>query len=378
VPNDLSLRRRLLFSALLAAFVLLVVEAAGQLAYRLTAGAFLFSRQGVPMFEADPTRCYRLKPNLAHRHRTNEFDITIYTDSQGLRTDAAHSELAPEKPEGVVRILFLGPSFALGWGSQFEEAYATRVGEGLRAAGGRVEILNLGTPAQDVAPQLCWLEQVGRRYGFDLVVQTLYGDRLPTVAGDCPERLECPVVEDGWLYSVKPTLSRRLLAAAKHSALVFYGFYAYQWMLGIVPSGGVGVGKELHDPRGFEREVGYDGLARDFTAYEQTVRRILGEHAQVVFLFIPLSFVVHPEDAPRWSHLVDADPESTRAGIRADVAALREHGHTIVDASEALIAHRDEERLYYWLDIHLTPAGNRVVAEALLPVLEARLDSSRP
>ena len=35
-------------------------------------------------------------------------------------------------------------------------------------------------------------------------------------------------------------------------------------------------------------------MARDFARYERTVRRILGERAEVVFLFIPLSYVVHP------------------------------------------------------------------------------------
>ena len=50
----------------------------------------------------------------------------------------------------------------------------------------------------------------------------------------------------------------------------------------------------------------------------------------------------------------------------------------MVDASRALIEHADEERLYYWLDIHLTPAGNRVVAEALFPVLQERIEAIRP
>lgn len=377
MPSDLSPSRRLLFGALVAALVLLVIEIGGQLAYRLTAGAFLFRRMGAPIFEPDPTRCYRLKTNLAYRHQTNEFDITIYTNARGMRTGAERQDLSAEKPPGVYRVLFLGPSFALGWGSQFEDAYATRVGALLRAAGKRVEIVNLGTPAQGVAPQLCWLEKLGRRYQIDMVVQTLYGDRLPTVAGECPERLDCPVIEDGWLYSVKPTLRRRLLATLKQSAIVFYGFYAYQWALGVA-SPGVGMGKELYDPRSVQRKLGYNELAGDFARYEQTVRSILGEHAEVVFLFIPLSFVVHPADAPRWSHLAEADPVATRAGIRADVDALRARNHVIVDASQALIERGDGERLYYWLDIHLTPEGNRVVAEALLPVLQERIEHIQP
>lgn len=35
-----------------------------------------------------------------------------------------------------------------------------------------------------------------------------------------------------------------------------------------------------------------------------------------------------------------------------------------------LIAAGEGERLYYWLDIHLTPAGNRVVADAVMPEIQ--------
>ena len=48
---------------------------------------------------------------------------------------------------------------------------------------------------------------------------------------------------------------------------------------------------------------------------------------------------------------------------------LRAEGHVLIDPTDALIRRADEERLYYWLDIHLTPAGNRIVAEQALTVL---------
>jgi hypothetical protein len=73
VSAELSLRRRIAFSLLLGAFVLLVIEVTCQLFYRITAGDFLFRRTGAPIFEEDPTRCYRLKSNLVYEHRTNEF-----------------------------------------------------------------------------------------------------------------------------------------------------------------------------------------------------------------------------------------------------------------------------------------------------------------
>jgi hypothetical protein len=376
MASELSTRRRVLFTTLVATFVLISIELMCQLFYRATAGEFLFRHFEAPVFDPDSTRCYRLKPNLRFQHRTSEFDVLIYTNSEGMRTDASRSDVAPEKPAGVYRILFLGPSFTFGWGSRFEEAYPTLVGELLRRDGMPVEIINLGTPAQDVEPQLCWLERVGWRYQPDMVVQTLYGRRVEAIAGECPEHLHCPVVENSKVYSEAPTLGRKLFSRLKASGVVFYGTYAYQWALDAFPSEELGTGKELHEPRAVEREDGFEGFASNFTRYEQTIHRILGERAEVVFVFIPLSFVVHPEDAPRWRHLRGADLQSSRVGIRADVDALRRSGHKIVDASEALIPRGDEERLYYWLDIHLTPAGNRVVAEALVPVLRERIEGA--
>ena len=121
MTTELSRRRRILFSVILAGFVLLVIEIACQVFYRFNAGDFLFRRTGLPIFEADPTRCYRLRSNLEYRHRTNEFDVVVYTNDQGMRTDAKRLDVPLEKAPGVYRVLFLGPSFTFGWGNAFED-----------------------------------------------------------------------------------------------------------------------------------------------------------------------------------------------------------------------------------------------------------------
>lgn len=373
VSGELSLGRRAAFSLVLATLVLLVIEGACQVLYRLSAGDFLFRRTGTPIFEEDPTRCYRLKPNLAYAHRTNEFETVVYTNSQGLRTDAGRRDLVEQKPPGVYRVLFLGPSFTFGWGNDFEAAYPTLIGEQLRAAGRPVEIVNLGTPAQGIEAQLCWLEKEGWRLQPDLVVQTIYGHRVPTVVGRCPEPLACPVIEDGQLYSVEPTPARKLIATAKNLGIVFYGYYAYQWLLGVAPSGETGTGKELHGPAASQPDDDHESLAADYARYEETLTRLLGDHVEVVYLFVPMSFVVHPGDAPRWRHLLDPEPSRARAQIRADMDALRAKGHRLIDTTDALVARAGAERLYYWLDIHLNATGNRVVAEVALPVLSDRI-----
>jgi len=86
---------------------------------------------------------------------------------------------------------------------------------------------------------------------------------------------------------------------------------------------------------------------------------------------------VHPGDAARWSH-VDESGSSTPAVLRQEIAAqaraLNDRGIHFVDATLSLIESGDEERMYHWLDIHLTRAGNAVVASAASPVVQALAD----
>ncbi|MBK7949405.1 MAG: hypothetical protein IPK00_11865 [Deltaproteobacteria bacterium] len=155
------------------------------------------------------SRCYRVASDLDYVHRTNEFEIQIYTNSLGLRTDASHREYAKPKPDDVYRILVTGPSFAFGWGANYEEIFPTLIERGLSVPGKRVEVMNLGTPSQGSAHQLCWMKEVGYAYQPDMVLHVSYGNEVNPVATDCPAlaELECPTIEDGQLVPAGSTRS---------------------------------------------------------------------------------------------------------------------------------------------------------------------------
>ena len=74
------------------------------------------------------------------------------------------------------------------------------------------------------------------------------------------------------------------------------------------------------------------------------------------------------------SHIVDADPAAARAATARGVEALQTAGVKLIDATPHLVEAAGDERMYYWLDIHLTPEGNRVVAETAIPMLERWID----
>jgi hypothetical protein len=362
-------RRRLLFSAILIGVALLSVEIPLQLFYRVTAGEWLFRRTLPPIYEVDPTRCYRVKPNLDYVHRTNEFSIQIYSNAQGFRTDARREAIAYEKPPDVYRVLFLGPSFAFGWGSDQEAIYPARIASALRIPGKRVELVNLGTPGQPPGPQLCWLEQEGHRFQPDLVLQTTYGDAPPRLPARC-EATDCPVIEDSRLYTTPPTPAHRAIAVVKNFATVFYGYYLWNAFSSGPAKPAIGTGKELYgDPAtaGGDDTAAIIASYRDFVAF---VRRVTGPQVEVAFIHIPFAFLVHEGDRARWKHVLDRDPELAKQRTRATIAALRAGGLHVVDSLDTLIERGRDERQFYWLDIHLTPEGNRAVADIALPVLQ--------
>lgn len=365
--------RLILFVSVTALMTLVAVEIVLQLGYFVTAGDFLYRRVGVPIYASDPVRCYRVASDLRFEHGSNEFRTVIHTNSIGLRTGPDHHEYAEPKPSDVYRILVLGPSFAFGWGADYEEIFPTLLEQSLDGGDKRIEVMNLGTPAQGVEAQLCWVAQVAPRYQPDMILQISYGRSVPAIATGCPADLECPIVEDGLVYRTSPTLARRAVGFVKNSAIVFYSYYVFQSLLPVEKV--EDVGKELHtssepavDPEDLDR------LTRRYDAYVEYVRGILGPDLDVAFLFIPYSFVVHPEDESRWAHLRGADSLLMRTQIEEQMAALEGRGVPMINTLPALLAKADDERLYYWLDIHFTPAGNEVVAEAARAPLQSMID----
>jgi hypothetical protein len=376
--SALSRNRTLLFAGIQLLLTLVVVEVMLQGYYYATAGEFLFRRTLPPIYAADDTRCFRLESNLDYVHRTNEFSVRIYTNSQGFRTSGRSEAYPYEKDPDVYRILVMGPSFAMGWASDYEETYASLIESQLHVDGRRVEVINIGTPSQGAELQLCWLQHEGYKFQPDLIIQTSYGQAMSRLPAACPEVLSCPTVVDGLLYKSTPSLTRRFAHGVKNFAIVFYGYYAYNAIGRSPEDADVGIGKELYSEQERKAQDGdLETLVSEFEAYVDFVRTLTGANTKVAFIHIPLSFVVHPEDVPRWSHISEANPSAARRETQEGVNALLAAGLNLIDATPALIAAADDARMYFWLDIHLTPEGNRVVAERAIPALE-RLISAKP
>lgn len=362
--------KRALFVAAYLAFALLFVEVALQAFYYATAGQFLFSRVGRPIWAPEPHAGFGVKPNLAIEHNTNEFRTQVFTNSRGFRVSERREEYAYETSPGTTRVMLLGPSFAFGWGVNHEQTLAAQLERRLEQAGfggtGNVEVINAGVPSLGPFEQLEWYRQEGVKYQPDLVVQLVYGslEVAPLQTGTVR------VDDEGNLLASNLSTFQTVTRIAKKSAIVFYGWVIKTQLetrfgAGAAETAVSGAGRELKAARRFDASD--PALATAFGFYEDLRRTVEGGGARLLIVYFPLSYCVHREDIARWKHLGVKDIDAQIAFDADFCAHLRREGLDCLDATPDLVAAsaRGGARLYYWVDIHWTPEGNRVTAEAV-------------
>jgi hypothetical protein len=200
-----------------------------------------------------------------------------------------------------------------------------------------------------------------------MIVQTIYGHPL-LVETECDLSGPLPVVENGHLYTRQPTLKLRLIAKAKQSAIVFYTWYLYQTVFAPEKME-KGLGTDLYrEPPADTVDAGE--LLNPYREYIDFVRNTVGEDVKIAFLYIPYSYVIHPEDRARYSHGQTIAPGELRRLSAEIESLLAENSITYIDPTAALVDKSASERMYYFLDVHFTPAGNKVLADRAIPALQ--------
>ena len=138
-------------------------------------------------------------------------------------------------------------------------------------------------------------------------------------------------------------------------------------------------GKELYT----EEETGSaddTALIDSYLGFQRLIVEKAGPGTELAFLHIPMSFLVHPKDLKRWTGLIHLGQRGV-AGFREDttrqIQGIRAAGLEFIDTTSALAQSGEEgERMFHWLDIHLTKAGNLIVAEAVVPTLNSQIQST--
>jgi hypothetical protein len=360
------------------------VEVALQSFYYVTAGDFLFRRVGLPIYAHEAYAGYKNRPGLSFDHRTNEFHAHYYVNQAGFRVPRPGVEYTQAKPPDTYRVMLLGPSFAFGWGVDYQLSFAGLLPRLLQergfAGGKKIELINAGIPSMPVAPQLTWFERVGKDYAPDLVIQFVYGSMaIPDIS-----QPHVSVDDRGYLVSMDVTASSRWRERLKRFATVFYGWLLWTKLDSIRSpaqaergNAVLGAGREMMLARAQFAPTNRD-VRESMQVYNKLVgaTRAVGAHLLVVFF--PLSYAIHKEDESRWRHLGMVDIAREAAFDAAFVHYLNGHQIPTIDITQQLRkAAESGERMYFWLDIHWTPAGSAVAAQAVADYLTGFATPSR-
>lgn len=366
----LSRRKRILFTLLTLGFLAFFVEASLQFFYRVSVGRWYWQWWAIPIYESDPVRVYRLKSNLDFVHQTSEFTARYQTDENGLRNDGRRPSPTAPKPENTFRVLALGPSFAFGWGVNYEDSYILKIADGLRVPGKTVELINLGTPSQPISQQLKWIKEVGHRYQPDLLVQTVYGD-LGQLETDDALPAALPTVRDGYLLQPGTTGASSWAKKARlYSATVYFGWRIYNAVSG-ASSNTSGDGREFYKKTEAPNGSATEECLRRYRSYLDFVGRAVTSQPQIIFIHVPVSYAVRPADITRFATYGRVEtPSEVRTKAALYTSMLQSNGVEMINPTDLLVERDQATRMYYLYDIHFTPAGNQAVADYARPLIQ--------
>ncbi len=122
---------------------------------------------------------WRINPRgVTSRFHTQDFDVSVVTNQQGLR----EPEVVAERSGDEYRIVVIGDSMTFGWGVEYEDAYPYVLQEKLRTRLGRqdVRVINMGRPGADLSAYLTFAGQYANRLNPRIVVVGFL------IGNDCP------------------------------------------------------------------------------------------------------------------------------------------------------------------------------------------------
>jgi len=343
-------------------FVIVVSVYLGELCLRL------ICRQGLmpDIYEYDRNTFYRLKPHLELRHETDDFAVTICTDSHGWRTDCPTSRYTPGARR---RALFLGDSMTFGWGVENGETFVSLVGQALRRSGvDDVEVVNLATPSFSSCASSARFRREGGVNATDFVFPVIF------LGNDFDENgLQ-------YLYRRSPFFSRfgtqtlQIGLALRHNMLAAVGRYN-----SLVP----GDLELKYLP--YNGAIVLTGLFHAFTLRRPPSEQLAAIEQQVTFACVndlhraAMAAGVEPVFIILDARLDESDDVDRGApsgrGLREDalVRYFSRKGFHYINLKEKLQGLYPEMTSLpqFPKDGHFTPEGHRMIAEVLLdPILK--------
>lgn len=392
-------RRRLAFSAILVALVVIAVEG---LSWGLLWAARRFAGTEIPTRAAlIEGRAAALERFVAdHPDALTRFDAELgWTTRPGLRneTDAitaasqrSEREYAPSPPPGVLRVAVFGDSFAYGSEVTTAEAWPSRIEQ----AHPDLEVLNHGVPGYGHDQAYLRFAREGTAFAPRVVAMGVtchtLGRNLNAVTREFDHASFAPkpvfrVAPDGTLALVTNPIARvedarRFLADPAASFELARGDYDYDaWVLenplydlSAAMRIAVTFSTRLHrrylDPqrpfRGPARRAVANERSPAFRIATELLRRFDAESRAAGV--VPVAVVLPEADGLR------ARAEGSEATCDPILAFCRANAIDCLDPSEALLANGAPDPAAFAKGGHYSAAGNEAVARWLAPLLRER------
>jgi len=325
------------------------------------------------MNQFDATLGWKKTPSTSLRRHTGEFDVTLRTNSRGLREDES---IVYDKTKDVARILMVGDSFTLGYTVERPDTLSQLLAARMRAEGRSVEVINAGTEGYSTDQEVLWLMTEGVKYKPDVVVLQMYENDIfwnsqdrylrypkPRLRGDLPPRVALKGTEQLGDPGQEPWLERNT---------------ALGNMLGGM-AGGPQV-PMLAGPRPLPAEWAVrirdddgDGWAETRNALKAF--KVIAEemNAKPIVVVIPDKAQVDPAARAAMSAAIDNPAYDPDRPYRGMVEAAKAAGLTVVEPQAAMVAASEggARQLYFERDWHTNAVGNRVLAAQIDAALAA-------
>jgi lysophospholipase L1-like esterase len=318
------------------------------------------SLRGEPFSRPDDALVRTYVPGTVWRFRHPEYEVTYAINADGFRD----ANVRPAtKPRGQTRILLLGDSFTFGYGSDYEAIWPVLAERELLRLGHQVDLVKAGVEGMNTRSELALLRQLLARYHPDAVVvgfliNDLYDNKPSSTTSSPPAPQAKAFPPPTWRL---PKL--QLLILARRLVTATDAGYAALYLA--APQRGEYLRVPLSTQAERQRLV-TERLLREMDRVADSAGTPLA------VLSIPQQFQVlyerlRPSDTTVNVRLYDQlFGRLAEAEDFAWVATLGGFVQAGVDAE-----------LFFRLDGHLTPAGNRVLAELfirdVMPELERRL-----
>jgi hypothetical protein len=359
VPRWAASARSVVLGLMILAGEFAVLEAA----LRLRGGS-----EASPAFQAlflqDPQVGYRLKPNAHARYTTEEFSTDLTINAQGVRDDR---DIGPKAPDER-RVVVLGDSLVLSVQVDLAETFCKQLETRLAATDSlhRWRVINAGVQGYGPVDEWLFYRHVVERFQPDIVLVVVF-------VGNAVAATD----KEAWLDTAGPPTSAPATIAAggirrlvRASMVLQYARLRVNQLKARLNGPGPErpLASYLADP---PADV-LRGLDVSRRAIGLIAARATSQGAHTAIVLMPARFQTDDADYRRLAQIAAQTGDTLVRDAATDRfrQALAPIGVPMLDLLPVLQAQRDRSDLFFQQNIHLTPRGHRVVAEALFQFLE--------